>query len=592
MKYKLIPLCFFMLWSQVMLAQTGLNTDKKFYFFKVWGFLKYDHPALASGRVDADSVFLTTLTAVDAAKNKAQFNSIILTLLQQLNAKIKFTPALTKPAVKMLSQNVDRRWFTRDSFLSPAIGKQLQYIYQNRYTDSLHYYYTPRQHGDILPHEKPYLVADSLNVPYAYRMLAVAKIQAAIDLLFPHKYLMDSNWDLIVKKYIPLFVSADTRLAYETQLLRLTAPINDTHALHFYEGMKNRRRILKTQNFPPFDYMLINDGKNILVTKVIIPEICEKAGLMAGDIITHLNGQPVAQRISWLQQYLSASNKNALLQRLNRYLTNVLFVTDSLQSTLTYQRGQVSKTTSINWVTGKQKDHLQTLTDYINQKLAPRYKGLELDYIAPGIIRFKTDEEDRFLYGFADNKYLSGIDSIFNIAAKNKGLVFDMRGYPNWGGFVNMLYNKFGHDKQPYAQYFKVNKQDIGTYSLITDFIEYIPPSVKAGNTPYNGKVVIITNGETLSMSEYNTMFLQHLFPNSITIGEQSAGADGDDKTLMLPGGYNFTFTGNAIFYPDGTAAQRKGVKIDEIIHPHVKDVLQEKDTMLQRAIEIINGGK
>lgn len=589
MIHKLTAICIFLLLSQSLFAQANFSTEKKFYFFKVWGFLKYDHPALATGKIDADSVFLNTLPAVDAATSQVQFNHVMLGLLKQLNGLVKLTPARTTANVKKLTQNVDWNWYTKDKFLTIAVSRQLLHIYQNRYTDSLHYYYTPRQHGEELPHEKPYSVADSLNVPYAYRMLAVAKIQAAVDLLYPHKYLMDGNWNVIVKKAIPLFVAANSRLAYETELLKLTAPINDTHALHFYEGMKNKRKILRALYFPPFDYTLINNGSQILVTKIIISELCEKAGIKPGDVVTHMNGQPVTQRIAWLQQYLSASNKNALLQRLNRYLGNLLFVTDSLQGTITYQRQGMSTTTTIEWVTGKQKEHLQLLTNYVNQKAAPLYKGLELDYMTPDVIRFKTDEEDRFLYGFANDHFKNGIDSVFNIAAKSKGLVFDMRGYPNWGGFINMLYNKFGQNKEPYAQYFKVNKEDFSTYSLVTDLIEYIPPTVKPGHTPYNGKVVIITNGETLSMSEYNTMFLQHLFPNSITIGEQSAGADGDTKGVMLPGGYNFVFTGNAIFYPDGTQTQHKGVKINQVIHPKVEDLLQGEDTMLKRAVELIN---
>jgi hypothetical protein len=52
-----------------------------------------------------------------------------------------------------------------------------------------------------------------------------------------------------------------------------------------------------------------------------------------------------------------------------------------------------------------------------------------------------------------DNKFYSGMDSLFILAGKKKGIIFDMRKHPDWGGFFTLLYNKFGQDKIPFAQY-------------------------------------------------------------------------------------------------------------------------------------------
>jgi hypothetical protein len=46
-------------------------------------------------------------------------------------------------------------------------------------------------------------------------------------------------------------------------------------------------------------------------------------------------------------------------------------------------------------------------------------------------------------------------------------------------------------------------------------------------------------------MSEWNTMHLQTLFPQSITIGQQTSGGDGDERMINLPGNYILPFTGN-----------------------------------------------
>jgi hypothetical protein len=323
-----------------------------------------------------------------------------------------------------------------------------------------------------------------------------------------------------------------------------------------------------------------------LVTKILIPELCEKAGIQAGDIITGFGDYTVQGRVSQLATILSASNRNALLHRLGIYINNLLFVTDTLQSKILYVRNGVAKSTTLQWA--GQKD-LPVIIDYLTKGMKPEFTGSETDYVSPGIVRFKIEDAARFTESIPDARFDRGMDSIFNIAAKGKGIIFDMRGYPHWGGFLNYVYKKFGQNNRYPAQYYKADITNFGNYVLDTDSTTYRPPGIVPGHFLYKGKVVIITNGQTLSFSEYHTMALQSIFPQSVTIGEQSAGADGDEKMLMLPGGYEFNFTGNAIFYPDGTHAQRKGVKLDKVVHPQAADLLNDKDTMLQAAIDMIN---
>jgi len=369
-------------------------------------------------------------------------------------------------------------------------------------------------------------------------------------------------------------------------LMKISSHLNDTHSLRFYKSTKNWKKILNVTYYPPFSYTVINNGTAILVADIIVPELCAAAQIRKGDIITRINGQSVSSRIKYLEQLLSASNKNALVQRLNRYYDNLLFPTDSIKATLTYLRNKETKTNQVEWVS-KQKD-FAILTDYVNKLMAPLAEGRELEYAAPGVVIFRAGETTRFLNNIPNERLYTTMDSLFQICENSKAIIFDMRTYPDWGGFMYLLYNRFGKDRALFANYYRFNKQDAGTFKLVTDTVEYFPPIAKPGGIIYKGKVIIITNGETLSAGEYYTMFLQHLFPQGITIGEQSAGADGDEKILTLPGNYQFPFTGNAIFYPDGTEAQRKGVKINQVIHPSIQDILNHKDTMLEKALQLI----
>ena len=79
----------------------------------------------------------------------------------------------------------------------------------------------------------------------------------------------------------------------------------------------------------------------------------------------------------------------------------------------------------------------------------------------------------------------------------------------------------------------------------------------------------------------------------TITIGSTTAGANGDiTDWINLPGGFRTRFSGLGIYYPDGTAVQKKGVKIDILCRPSLKGALARKDELIERAIHVISGDK
>ena len=75
----------------------------------------------------------------------------------------------------------------------------------------------------------------------------------------------------------------------------------------------------------------------------------------------------------------------------------------------------------------------------------------------------------------------------------------------------------------------------------------------------------------------------------SRTIGSQTAGVDRDIVNRMMLLSFDVPFSGLGVFYADGTAAQRTGVKIDRIIHPIVKGIRAGRDEVLGVAWQMAN---
>ncbi len=95
-----------------------------------------------------------------------------------------------------------------------------------------------------------------------------------------------------------------------------------------------------------------------------------------------------------------------------------------------------------------------------------------------------------------------------------------------------------------------------------------------------------MVNEQSQSRSEFTAMAFQTA-DNVITIGNQTAGADGDVVRLEYMGGYRTIITGIGILYPDGSETQRIGVKIDIEVKPTINGLSQGRDEVLEKAIEL-----
>lgn len=565
-------------------AQHIEPAESQLYFFKVWNYVKYYHPAVASGRINADTLFLQSIGAVDRIETSGEFNAFVHSFLDKLprseNAKAP------KSKAPLLTKNRDSKWFTSNRLFNKANKKRLSAIFEHRYTDSIHHYIPDVRYSSEIPNEPAYSFAATENIPYEYRMLTLAKIQGAVDYLFPHKYLMDTDFDRLLKEKLPLVAACKTRQEHEIMLLELIASLDDTHAFKFIKQLKFREKIFNNSFFPPFKYAVFDD--RIIVTKIILPEPCSKAHIRVGDQILAVNGEPVTALVNRTAKWVSVSNRPTLRHYFSDYLKNLIWKSDKRDFHLAVRRNGAQSDTTVEFIHNRDAGNVKRLTDYLNKEAPDRRTDRNLDILPGDIAYFKIGETFRFIETVPDDKALSAMDSLLGIAARQKGIILDMRDYPDWGGFVFTFFKNFGRYPNRFADYFEINKKEIGTYIRNDDYETYNHPDIQADGGSYNGKVVLLVNPETLSMSEWNVMNLQHVFPQSMTIGEQSAGADGDEKMLMLPGGYKMNFTGNAVFYPNGTTAQRKGVRIDKYL-PLTPENLLAPDYLLEEAIRIIN---
>jgi C-terminal processing protease CtpA/Prc len=333
----------------------------------------------------------------------------------------------------------------------------------------------------------------------------------------------------------------------------------------------------------PFDFQIVDD--HILVTKLIFPEICSKAQINVGDRITSVNGKTIPQILKEKGELLSTSNTEKLVYMLSKYENNLIWTDDLQQKTLEVKSAKTNKkfSTKIDMIDASNKEKYDLIVTYLQEKIKKR-ESRKIDN--NDIAYFKINHTYQFINELSDDKIDPVMDSIVSNAAQKKAIVFDMRAYPDWGGFVNhFIYKYFSPTENYFYKYYAANLKNIGTFVYLDDSSHYFTQIKDKKTHQYQGKVFILVNPESQSASEWYTMSLQKIFPQSLTIGQQTAGADGDLVKVNLPGDYLLEFTGNGIFYPDNSQTQQTGVRINELITYKDEDFLEGRDLEFERVL-------
>lgn len=110
----------------------------------------------------------------------------------------------------------------------------------------------------------------------------------------------------------------------------------------------------------------------------------------------------------------------------------------------------------------------------------------------------------------------------------------------------------------------------------------------KKGKNCYTRKIVILVDEDTQSQSEFCAMSFR-TNPQSIVVGNTTAGADGNVTSVTLSGGIQTMFSGLGVYYPDGTETQRVGIIPDVYVWPTVQGLREGRDEILEKALEILS---
>ncbi|ESU29847.1 hypothetical protein FLJC2902T_03250 [Flavobacterium limnosediminis JC2902] len=522
-------------------SATVLNDTQKrnlFVLGKVWGFVKYHHPAIAKGTISWDYELFRILPKI----NEENFDNEVVQWINKLGTFKTREQKLPDTAdTKLLPNN---QWLTDTNLLSAELTTLLQKI--NKADRSSTNYYLAFHNGVNNPdfkNEKTY--ASMSYDDSGVKLLALFRYWNMIEYFFPNRHLMDENWDAVLKDFIPRMTTSKDQKEYTLALLELIGKVQDTHA-----NIWRQNTVLTAffgENVVPIS---LNFVENKAVVVKLQSEFKDNS-VKVGDIVTEINGVKVDDWIKENIKYFPASNYSTQL----RDIAGKLLRTNQKNLEITIDTGAEIKKVTLATIPNKYFREDPASHKVLNDNIG---------YIYPGSL--KEGEIDEIMPKFMDKK----------------GLIIDLRCYPS--DFIVFSLSKYLlNEKKEFVKFTEGSSKTPGLFTYRSG------SSIGGSNSDaFKGKVVILVNEVTQSNAEYTAMALRTA-PNSVVLGSTTAGADGNVSAIYLPGSI-FTFiSGIGVLTPNGSETQRVGILPDVKALPTVKGIREGKDEVLDRAITVIN---
>ena len=520
---------------------------------KVWGFLKYHHPAVTEGKHHWDFELFRILPRVLSATDVAAARSAVDQWVRDLGAVPPCSPCAALPE-DALHLRPPVTWLT-DETLGTDLANTLRLIHRNRPAGAKQFYVSlvPNIGNPSFEHELAY--ANVALPDSGYQLLALYRFWNIVEYWFPYRDLIEGSWDTELTAYIPRIALANDGDTYKRELMALIASVHDTHA-NLWSSLAVRPPIGQCQ-IPVTMRFIENQA---VVTGYSHAESGPATGLQVGDVITVIDAVAVPELIQRWTPYYAASNQPTRLRDIARSMTRGACGAVSLRvnragAALELKPERVPESSLIQ-AAGRTHDR----PGETFRKLSPDIAYLKLSSVQASQARTYVDS-----------------------AAGTKGLVIDIRNYP--AEFVVFaLGSHLMERRTEFARFTAGDPANPGAFHW-----RGAPIALEPATPRYQGKIVILIDESSQSQSEYTTMAFRAA-PNATVIGSTTAGADGNVSSIPLPGGLRSMVSGIGVFYPDKKPTQRIGIIPDIEAKPTIQGIRSGRDEVLEAALRHILG--
>jgi C-terminal processing protease CtpA/Prc len=387
-----------------------------------------------------------------------------------------------------------------------------------------------------------------------YRQLSVIRAWNVIHYFYPYLHLI-GDWDAVLPEFLARMEEAKTGKDYALTIAEMMTHVPDGHT--------------NVWGHPALDERVGKAGLPVSVrwiegAPVVISasDEAKAAGIELGDALVSVDGEPIEAGMERLDKTFTASTPWALR---NRDVRLLLLGSEGSTAVLKLRK-----------LDGDARE-VSLVRD--PKKTPPPPQG-EVVRILPGNL------------GYVDLPRLArgDVDAMFEKVKGTRGLILDMRGYPQGTAWsiaprINTRNAKVGAQfRRSQVSAFSFEEGEAGFY-----FAQPLP-ELPEGKEKYTAPTVMLIDDRAISQSEHSGLFYEAASGTKF-IGSPTAGANGDVTRFPLPGGIWVLFGGHDVRHADGRQLQRVGLTPDIAVEPTRKGIAAGRDEVLERAVQYLTDG-
>ncbi|WP_433834746.1 S41 family peptidase [Flavobacterium anhuiense] len=420
---KKVTLLCMLVFCQVIFSFNKITeTEKLAATCKVWGFLKYYHPAVASGELNWDNQLLEKLPLIEKAQTKEEFSLILENWIDDLGPVKEVAPIIIPKDVEFFDKNFDLSWFNNKLF-SKKLSKKLKFIEENRFQSEEEF----GMGFDALKKTKNYFDLDYTNK--GSRMVMLFAYWNLIEYYFPYKYVMDQKWDITLEQALPMALENKDEDSFYLTMRKLAARLNDSHARFAVYGSYAKTGVSSYSYFPARGKIIDN---KIVITEILGDSLAQADNIKIGTVITKIGGKTIKELVEEKRNLISASNEAAYLDR----VAFSILISEFDKVNVEFLKDGKYETKAMTWFDYHDSHRNEFKKGAIKKKEKFKLLDNNIGYVDMGEIKPKN------------------VPDMIEALKATKAIVFDMRNYPNdtWkeiSDFLNLKKKDFVHTQCP-----------------------------------------------------------------------------------------------------------------------------------------------
>lgn len=353
-----------------------------------------------------------------------------------------------------------------------------------------------------------------------------------------------TEWENELRKAIRKSFTDRTLDDHRLTLTKMSQGLKDSHMTFYISALQ------RTPFYFPFKWQWV-EGK-LVITKAISSDTLN---IKQGDIVEKVNGINADKYWATVKSaVIGATDARKEYKAIEESLAG--------ENGTTLQLDLLSKNGSKSKITVE-----RTLSEFdYNKRLSPIDDLEKYQQIKPGIFYVNLSQ-------IVWDDLKAHLDEL----SKAKGIIFDLRGYPNWKTIE--IVSHFSKDTIKGMTY--LTPKVIYPDRTNNPFTSNVGTVYEPRKPFIPAKKIFLTNGKAISYSE-DFMQMIEFYKLATIVGDYTAGTTGNINMNYLYGGLSIPWTGMRVLKQDCTQFNGFGVKPDILVKPTIKNIRKGKDDCIE----------